>query len=219
VNNKSKERRNIMKKINFGIVLIVIVLVFLTIFVVYDESSKIHEKDNIKETLKGYLDIYNKYSMLKESDRNIDNIIDANQYNDYLQQMKQDLSKYVSNDKIDKIYEQYKQRLDQQFAGLYIMKEYNKKLVNIVEFTFNESYVSIIVDLNMTINRDERAVSTKNEKTSRYEGKVTNLTTTQRVNELIVLKKIGNEYKVIMHNIADLALGYTEPNIPMGGII
>ncbi len=208
-----------MKKINFGIILILLTFIFLTLFIITDEMSKSKDKKNVKEIFKEYLNTYNKYSMLEKEDRNIDKNIDTNEYNKYLSQMKQDLSKYVSDDKLNDIYEIYKQRLDKQFYGKYMLKEYDKQLMDVVEYSFYDSYISVTLDLNMTMNRDERIASTRDEKTNKYDGKVTNVSTTQRIMELIVFKKIGNEYKIVMHNIADLTLNYTRPDISIGGTV
>jgi hypothetical protein len=212
-------RGNVMKKINFGIVLILLTFIFLTLFIITDEMSKSKDKKNVKEIFKEYLNTYNKYSMLEKEDRNIDKNIDINEYNKYLSQMKQDLSKYVSDDKLNDIYEIYKQRLDKQFYGKYMLKEYDKQLMDVVEYSFYDSYISVTLDLNMTMNRDERITSTRDEKTNKYDGKVTNVSTTQRIMEFVVFKKIGNEYKIVMHNIADLTLNYTRPDISIGGTV
>jgi len=208
-----------MKRINFGIVLILLTFIFLTLFAISDEMSKAKDKENVKEIFIEYLNTCNKYSMLEEENRNIDKNINTNEYNVYLSQMKQDLSKYVSDDKLNDIYEIFKQRLDKQFYGKYMMKEYDKQLMGIVEYSFNDSYISVTLDLNMTMDRDERVISTRDDKTNRYQGKVTNVSTTQRIIEFMVFKKIGNEYKIVIHNFSDLVLGYTGPNMSIGGTV
>lgn len=205
-----------MKKINLGVVLIIITLITLTTYIIYDENSKAKDRENIKSFLDEYFVLCNKYYMLEKEARNIDKVPDVNEYNKYLSELKSDLSKYVLDSKLNDIYNVYKQRLDKQFYGQYMINEYNIEINGVIEDNFKDSYISVVLDSNFTINRDERVNSTIDKDTGRYEGRIRNLSTTTRRINFIVLEKIGSEYKIVMHNMPDIVFGYTE--IDMGGI-
>ena len=205
-----------MKKINLGVVLIIITLITLTTYIIYDENSKAKDRENIKSFLDEYFALHDKYSMLEKEARDIDKVPDINEYNKYLSEMKNDLSKYILDNKFNDIYDVYKQRLDKQFYGQYIINEYSTKIKGIVEDNFKDSYISVVIDTNFTLDRDERVSFTMDENTGRYEGRVRNLSTNKNYPKLIVLEKIGSEYKIVLHNILDIVLGYKESN--MGGI-
>lgn len=205
-----------MKKINFGVVLIIITLITLTTYIIYDENSKAKDRENIKSFLDKYFVVCNKYYMLEKEARNIDKVPDVNEYNKYLSEMKRDLSKYILDSKLNDIYDVYKQRLDKQFYGQYMINEYNIEINGIREDNFKDPYISVVLDSDFTINRDERVDFTMDKSTGRYEGRVRNLSTTTKFSNLIVLEKIGSEYKIVMHIMPDIVLGYTKSD--MGGI-
>jgi hypothetical protein len=205
-----------MKKNNFGVVLIIITLITLTTYIIYDENSKSKDRENIKSLMDKYFVVCNKYYMLEKEARNIDKVSDVNEYNKYLSEMKRDLSKYILDSKLNDIYDVYKQRLDKQFYGQYMINEYNIEINGTIEDNFKDSYITVVLDSNFTINRDERVNFTMDKNTGRYEGRVRNLSKTTKFINFIVLEKIGNEYKIVMHIMPDLVFGYTE--IDMGGI-
>lgn len=207
-----------MKKINLGLVLTLLTLICLTMFVISEEKSKAEDIANVEEICKEYFNVYNKYSMLEKDDRNMDKEMNTDRYNTYLSEMKQDLSKYISDEKLDEVYEQYKKRLDQQFYRKYVMKEYNKEFIEIKDYNFNDSYITVVLDVNITMDRDARIVSIFNEETNRHEGTITNVSATQKFMEIIVFEKIGNEYRIILHSMADLVLDYNQPNRSFGGM-
>lgn len=205
-----------MKKINLGVVLILITLITLTTYIIYDENSKAKDRENIKSFLDEYFVVCNKYYMLEKEARNIDKTPDVNEYNTYLSELKSDLSKYVLDSKLNDIYDIYKQRLDKQFCGQYMINDYNIEINGVIEDDFKDSYISVVLDSTFTINRDERVNSTIDKNTGRYEGRVRNLSTTIRSINFIVLEKIGGEFKIVMHIMSDIVLGYTKSDI--GGI-
>ncbi|MDD2495838.1 MAG: hypothetical protein PHS24_05000 [Bacilli bacterium] len=205
-----------MKKINLGVVLIIITLITLTIYIIYDENSKAKDRENIKSFLDEYFAVHDKYSMLEKEARDIDKVPDINEYNRYLSEMKNDLSKYILDSKLNDIYDVYKQRLDKQFYGKYMIDEYSTKVKDIVEYNFQDPYISVVIDTNFTLDRDERVSFTMNENTGRYEGRVKNLSINKNHPKLIVLEKVDSKYKIVMDNVLDIVLGYEDGK--MGGM-
>lgn len=202
-----------MKKINLGIVCLIMVIFCLTSYIIYDESVKNDDKENIKKVLTSYMKTYNQFSSFESKYQDINKKIDINYYNDYLKDMKKGLSEYVLEEKQDKIFEIYKKRVDKQYLGNYMYKKYNKEFIDVVEYNFNEDLIYVTFEVEATIDRDERVNAVMNYDSNRYEGIVTNTSTKTKLVELIIFKKVGNEYKIVMHNIADLILGYENPAI------
>jgi len=191
-----------MKRVNLGILAIFITVLVLTCYIVIGELSKTKDKDKIKEICIQYLKIHNKYSVLEEKYRDINNNIQTGDYEKYLTNMRIELSEYVLSENLQDIYETYKSNLDSQITGKYIVKKYSRELQDISRYKYELPYITINLDLILNIATEERLNAVKDEKTNKYIGEISMDTKTNRLNDTIIFKKIDANYKIVYHKVA-----------------
>lgn len=203
-----------MKKINLGVLLIIVTLVILIIYIYNEEKITDIDKKNIEKTYNEYVLINNKYYLLQQENRNINSKLNLNidKYNEYLLKMKNELSEYVLDSRLEDVYSIYKNNLDDQVAGKYLINEYNKEFKSIREYNKNGPYISVVLDVILKINRDERINPVIDNVSNMYNGKITNLSITLKGMEFLVFKKIENKYKIVIHNIFIPVLGIKDDN-------
>ncbi len=193
-----------MKKINLGIVAIVLTVLVLVGYIVNDENEKTKDKVKIKDICIAYMEIHNKYSVLEEKYRNIDNNIPTDEYEKYLSAMKSELSEYVLEENLQDVYDKYKANLDKQKTGIYLVKKYDRQFKDISRYGFDLPLVTTNIDLIVNTEIEQRYTAIKDEKTNKYTGKVTLDTTTNRMNDTIIFKKVNGEYKIVYHNVSKM---------------
>ena len=203
-----------MKKINIGIVLILIVGVVYFAYAMSKLNEREQDRKNVEELIQEYLEVYNKYSLLPEEDRVLDKEIDEEKYNNYLAEMKEELDKFSIEENKDILYEQYKSRLDKQVKGEYMMYEYEKKLSHIARCDFLGNCIRVHFYLNVTVDDDRRISPTLDEVTGRYIGNVKRQKGEDIFFEELVFKKINNEYKIVYQGISDHSTYSFEENRP-----
>ncbi len=196
-----------MKKINIGIILLIIVtVVYIVYFALYEKGMK-DDKENVLQFLDEYFEVHNKYSKLEKDDRVLDKEIDEEKYNRYLAEMKQQLSKYALPETLDKLYLDHKNKLDMQKLGAYMDYEYDRKVDKIIYYKAFEDTIFMYLGLNISVDKDSRVTSNYNfffdDEKGRYIGDVKNKKGEDYQLEGIVLKKVGKEYKVLHHMIMD----------------
>jgi len=191
-----------MKRVNLGILAIIITVLVLTTYIVNGEIAKSKDKEKIKEICIEYLKINDKYSVLEEKYRDINNNIPTVEYEKYLTDMKNELSKYVLVENLEDIYNIYKINLDNQITGKYIVKKYSRQLQDVSRYVIEVPFATINLDLIVNIETEERRNAIKDEKTNKYVGEISQDISTGRLYDTIIFKKVDGEYKVVYHNIA-----------------
>ncbi len=192
-----------MKKINIGVILTIIVIFIYIVLMLLMKNGQEVDKENVQKVLNGYMQVYNYYSLLDKEDRVLDKEIDEVKYNEYLKEMKVNLSKYVEDECLDNIYEQYKERLDKQVLGAYMFYEYVKEIDSIVDYKIVEDCITILVRFKQTVDRDKRISLVYDERLGRYIGDIKKQKGQDYIIELLAFRKIDNNYKLINHGIID----------------
>lgn len=193
-----------MKKINIGIVLIVLFLIGIVINLIYVEKQK--EEDKVKglEFVKEYFEVYNKYSVLEKEDRVLDKKIDLVKYNNYTNKMNNELSNYLYEQRKDFILQEYRKRLDNQINGKYMMYEYIKEIIGVDSYQINGEYILMWLNIKVTVDKDNRENPIYDNEEKRYTGKVKKQKGVDSNKEIILIKRVSkNEYKVVYHTIMD----------------
>jgi len=216
-----------LKKINLGIVLIVLSLIGMVGYLVYENNFKEgNNTDKVKIFVNDYLKVYNKYALLYEEDRDIDKIIDKSKYDNYKEEMKKNLDKYlISDDDLkEKIYASYIKRIDEQIEGKYL---YNKEERTIYEerksgiamydmsnplvITYYKDYMIVYLILKDDVDKVSRTTEIYNKEKSKYEGDTKTQIGTGYIIDHLVLKEVDGELKLVMHSIVN-PLSYTFEN-------
>jgi hypothetical protein len=191
-----------MKKINLGLLAILITVMSLMCYIAIGEITISKDKEEIKKISIEYLKIHNKYSVLEEKYRDINNNIPTAEYEKYLADMKNELSQYVLAENLQDIYDAYKAKLDNQITGKYIVKKYNRELQDVSRYNFELPLVTINLDLILNLETEDRINAIKDENTNKYVGEVSLDTKTDRLTDTIVFKKVDGKYKIIYHKVA-----------------
>jgi len=215
-----------LKKINFGIVLIILTLIGMIGYLVYEENSKKGNTDKVKAFVNDYLKVYNKYALLYEEDRDIDKIIDKSKYDEYKEEMKQDLDKYLTSDKElrNKIYDDYIKRIDEQIEGKYVYNKDEKSIyedkksgipiydiTNPLGVVYYKDYMIVYLILKDDVDKVSRTSEIYNKEKSKYEGDTKTQIGTGYITDHLVLKEVNGKLKLVMHSIVNL-LSYTFEN-------
>ncbi len=207
-----------MRKINFGIILIVLAIILIVLYSINEYNTMESDKITSLEFIKKYFNVYNKYSVLEKEDRNIDKDMDMDKFNLYISNMNDELSNYILDSSQDTILEQYKNRLDDQIKGKYMFHEYNKEIIEVSKYTFDKNYIYILLKIKITVNKEKRLYPTFNQITNRYTGEIAEQIGEEYGNEILYLKKMSsNNYKVAYHSIMDYEIYSFESDTPQEG--
>ena len=192
-----------MKKINIGILLIILSIIMIIIYSIYLEVQKDKEKENINIELEKYFEVYNKYSLLEEKYRDINKSIDEKSYEEYLREIKDNLKDFVLEDRQEYMYNQYKKRLDEQVMSKYMLNKYVKKIDKINNYTFYKDYIIVNVGIKVTVDKDKRIAPVFDNKTNKYIGEIKKQQGEDYIDEAVAFKKENGKYKIVLHNIVD----------------
>ena len=196
-----------MKKINIGIILIILTLIGMIFYLIYEENIKAKDRQNIVSFLNEYYKVYNKYCLLYEEDRYINKIIDKSKYDKYKEEIRQELDKYLTTDENlrQKIYNDYDLRLDEQIKGKYIYNTYNMTLAieknEYNQMRFCNNYIFVMQKIKLEVNRVSRINDIYNKETLKYEGSVRSEVGTDYVYEYFIITKINGEYRIVVHSM------------------
>lgn len=196
-----------MKKVNIGIVFIILSIVAFISVTVMDIKSKYKEIENVKEFLNNYFQVCNKYAMLEKENRDINQKMDRDEYSTYLSKMELELDKYILDSRRDYIFDMYKERLDDQYKGSIMYNEYKIDNEVLEEFDINEDIIYVKLLYNLKVNADKREYPVFDKELDRYIGLVKQVTGVMQESDIIVIKKFeNNQYKIVYHDIKS----YTE---------
>ncbi len=193
-----------MKKINLGIILIIICLVGVSVHLIVLDKQKEKDKLLALEFTKKYFELYNKYSVLEPKDRILDAQVDHEKYNSYVDNMSSELSNYFSDLRKEYLIMVYKKRLDDQINGKYMIYEYNKEIKEVEKCYFNGSYITFILKVKSKIDKDIKENATFDIKSKRYVGRLEKQNINTYVRETLCIEKIADgKYKIVYHEIKD----------------
>ena len=191
-----------MKKINIGIVLIILLALGIVFYLLYEED--VHKKDiqSIRVFLDNYYKVFDKYSMLYEEDRDIDKIIDVSKYNKYKEDMTKELDKYIIQDDFHRknILDIYNLRIDEQIRGKSMNLKHEKSIYDIFRVFFDGDYIFVVYQVESNVDKIMRLGEIINKDTNKYEGNTIRFSLPEHVYDKVVLKKEKGEYKIVLHN-------------------
>jgi len=191
-----------MKKINIGIILIVLFILGIVFYLIYEQD--VHKKDveSIRIFLDNYYKVFDKYSMLYEEDRDIDKIIDVSKYDKYKEDMRYELDKYIVQDDFHKnnILDIYNSRIDEQIKGKSMNLKHEKIIHDFNSVFFDGDYIFVIYQVESNVDKVMRLGEIINKDTNKYEGNTIRFSLLEHVYDKVVLKKEKGEYKIVLHN-------------------
>ena len=188
-----------MKKINKGIFLLVLVIMTFCIFIYQKNISEEKEKIEITKFIKKFLEVRTENSFIKKEDRDINKILNKEDYKSYLENIKNNLSKYYDKSRLDYLYDCFVSRIDLQLDSYFILNDYNEELVSIDNIYYHNGYVIVSYTKKSYVDEVVRINAVKSEKTGRYVGHIKNEQgTSNKPYNVMVLKKENENYKILV---------------------
>lgn len=194
----------VLRKVNKGLILTIIVLIILSIYLIGVEANRNKEKADIEKICKEYVELTNKYAVMPEENQKIYNNsqITAGE----AEKKKEDLKKEIDT-QMNKFAEELKNKMIDNETAINMQKEiigdflensndifssaivkYNREITKIRKFDFDSDQVTVAFDTKIDV--ETKYLGAELEETTKKENFNTNL-------ETITLKKVDNNWKVV----------------------
>lgn len=183
----------LLKRINKGLILAVLVLVSLSIYLWSVENSHDKEKENINRACEEYYQYYQEYAMLPEAYRTVKRTIPEEVYAKYVGEAKEKLSSImVSNKEILELQmKKVSSELEYEIEGKEVTTSLNRKILQITSYAFKEDQV--VVRIRGLLEKESKSLS------STTGDAITELpnTASYSVIDTITLKKEKDGWKIV----------------------
>lgn len=181
----------VLKKINKGLILTIIVLAALLIYISSVEKQRNADKPDIRKACEDFILLTDKYVVLPEDMQKSE--VSEEKVNEYVNQMKNDVEKVmISNTEALKIQEQViENNLRDSYNALDVRSKVSRKIkkINGYEFDGNQVTVKLKDQVEIVIKVFDEIDSTK--ETETFDAS----------NDEIILQKIDGKWKIVYSNL------------------
>ena len=183
----------ILKKINKGLILTILVLVVLIIYFVNLEKQRDKDKPDIKKACEEFISFTDKYAVLPEELQTLQNEIPEEKVEDYIRQMKKDLTNFmIDNPEAINIQQKnLEYNLKSGYDVLQVRTKLSRKIQKISSYQFENNQVTVMLEDNI-----EEIV-----KTSDGNKEYTKSNELSVNEDEIILKKVDGNWKVVYANL------------------
>lgn len=183
----------ILKKINKGLILTILVLVVLIIYFVNLEKQRDKDKPDIKKACEEFIAFTDKYAVLPEELQTLQNEIPEEKVEDYIRQMKKDLTNFmIDNPEAINIQQKnLEYNLKSGYDVLQVRTKLSRKIQKISSYQFENNQVTVMLEDNI-----EEIV-----KTSDGNKEYTKSNELSVNEDEIILKKVDGNWKVVYANL------------------
>ena len=189
---------NKLKNINKGLILFLIIVVIIIIYSCFIEKSRAEDKYEIKSLCQDYMNFEAEATMLEKEDRKIDIEVDYEEifnttyvvqhYIDYKYSKDEEVIKRLSQDIMSKF--------EKQLNGIYMFLDKKRDIVKVNSYDFKEDTVTVEITSLLQIDIDYRENYVYNKEIEKMEGLVQNQKISKKVTDVIILKKINNQWTI-----------------------
>lgn len=194
----------LLKKVNKGLMLTLVVLLILVIYLINVESKRNSEKPEIEKTCTEYINLMNKYAIMPKEAQKLYNVSEVS--SEEKEQVKEKSKKDIENS-IGKLNEELKTRMINDELAIEMQKDIVEEFVK----SSNDEFVSVITSFNKEISKIRKFAFDDDQVTVTFSSKadletkylennseeVTRKSTFNAEEETITLKKIDNTWKVV----------------------
>lgn len=181
----------VLKKINKGLILTIIVLAALLIYISSIEKQRNSDKPDIRKACEEFIALTDKYVVLPEDMQKSE--VSEEKVNEYVNQMKNDVEKVmISNTEAVKIQEQViENNLRDSYNALDVRSKVSRKIkkINGYEFDGNQVTVKLNNQVEIVTKVFDEIDSTK--ETETFDAS----------NDEIILQKIDGKWKIVYSNL------------------
>ena len=205
----------ILKKVNKGLVLTIIVIVALLIYLVGVEKQREADKDDIIKACEEFIDFTDKYSVIPEDVLKLGEVFSQDKLNEYIQKMKNELPEYmIENDEAVGIEAQILQtnienaystestieteNTDEEQAGQSneniinsIKTKMEREITKISSYEYDGNQVTVTFNSTTTLTTNYLNNGETQENQSSFNG----------YEEQIILQKIDSKWKVVYSDL------------------
>lgn len=180
----------ILRKINKGLLLTLLVVLILLIYIFRLEQTRKLQKNEILNVCKNYIEMLNNYTKLPNEYQNPNNLISETDLNNYIKSAETDMQKYmISNDSsIQTQLTLLKEGLSKNNTSSSTIIKYNYEIVKPKNYEFDRNQVTINLLCNVQIE-------TKNEF-----DQINSSTLPQQTFQIIVNKE-NNTWKIVYSDL------------------
>ncbi len=191
----------ILKKINKGLILTLIVLLVLTIYLSNVEKQRIAEKEDIKKACEEFISSTDKYSVLPKEMQTLTEEVSKSKLDDYKKEMKTELQKLmIQNEESVKIQHQVlSSNLDNGYTSKEIRSELERKIIKISNYAFEGDQVT--VTFKSKVETSTKYLNEENKEQERQDS-------FDESNDEIVLQKVDGKWKIVYSNLQYSNNGY-----------
>ena len=188
----------LLKKINKGFILTVIVLILLSIYLSNQEKAKETDKKEISQKCEQYIDFTNKYAVLPEDMQALTKEISNTELEKYKNEIKQELKKQmIENEQaVDLQYQILTSILENNIKKDSIVTQVSRRMIDKPQYVFDCDQVQVTFQSRISI--EEKYLENDND--TEEDAKTRN-TTYMTQNDQINLQKVDGEWKIVYSNL------------------
>ena len=188
----------LLKKINKGFILTVIVLILLSIYLINQEKAKETDKKEISQKCEQYIDFTNKYAALPEDMQVLKQEISNTELEKYKNEIKQELKKQmIENEQaVDLQYQILTSILENNIKKDSIVTQISRRMIDKPQYVFDGDQVQVTFQSRISI--EEKYLENDND--TEEDAKTRN-TTYMTQNDQINLQKVDGEWKIVYSNL------------------
>lgn len=201
----------IVKKINKGFILTLIVLVALSIYLIKLEKQREVDKEEILKICEQYIEFTNKYVVLPEGEQKLPQQISDTELDKYKEELQTKLSEQMidNKDAVDLQYQILVSTLESNFSKNSIVTSISRTMKDKPKYEFDGDQVQ--VTFTAKLSKTEKYL--ENENDTEEDAKTRN-NTQNTYNDQINLQKVDGKWKIVYSN-----LEFYSSNGPATGMI
>lgn len=187
----------ILRKINKGFILTVIVLVALSIYLINLEKQREVDKEEIKKVCEQYIEFTNKYVVLPEEMQTLKQDIPDTELEKYKEELKTELKKQMieNEDAVDLQYQILASTLEGNFSKNSIVTNISRTITDKPKYEFDGDQVQ--VTFTAKLSKTEKYL----ENDDNTEDAKTRNNTQNTYNDQINLQKVDGKWKIVYSNL------------------
>ena len=183
----------VLKKINKGLILTILVLIVLVIYFSNLEKQRASDKTDIKKACESFIELTDKYSVLPEELQTLKGEVPEDKVKEYTNQMKKDLTEImIDNQESVNIQQKIlEESLRNGYSEGQIRTNWSRKIQKVSSYQFEKNQVTVSLKDNI-----EETIKTSDgieeyNKNNEFEAS----------KDEIVLQKVNGKWKVVYANL------------------
>ena len=183
----------VLKKINKGLILTILVLIVLVIYFSNLEKQRASDKTDIKKACESFIELTDKYSVLPEELQTLKGEVPEDKVKEYTNQMKKDLTEImIDNQESVNIQQKIlEESLRNGYSEGQVRTNWSRKIQKVSSYQFEKNQVTVSLKYNI-----EETIKTSDgieeyNKNNKFEAS----------KDEIVLQKVNGKWKVVYANL------------------